>query len=54
MAEIVRRLEGHADNSAAFLFKSLSASGLTTPAPQLLLEPWQRAGFAPLRIDESD
>jgi hypothetical protein len=54
MADIIGRLGSQAGDNAAFLFKSVSASDLTTPAPQLLFEPWQRAGFPPLRIDESD
>ena len=37
--------------SAAFLFKAADDSALTTPAPHLLFEPWQRANFPPLRID---
>ena len=54
LAEIIRRLSSQSDNSAAFLFKSLNASNLMAPAPQLLTEAWQRAGHLPLRIDESD
>jgi hypothetical protein len=54
MADIMGRLGGQTGDSPAFLFKSVDAFSLKTPSPQLLLEPWQRAGFAPLRIDESD
>ncbi len=38
----------------AFLFKAVSErGGLTRPLPQLLTEPWARAGAAPLSIAES-
>jgi hypothetical protein len=53
MADIIRRLGGKTGDSAAFLFKSVDTSGLTTPAPQLLFEPWQRAGFPPLCIADA-
>ncbi len=53
MADIMGRLVSHAGDCAAFLFKSVDASNLTTPAPQLLLEPWQRPGLAPLHIAEA-
>jgi hypothetical protein len=53
MADIIRRLGGQTGDSAAFLFKSVNTSSLTTPAPQLLFEPWQRAGFPPLRIADA-
>jgi len=52
LQEIVSRLEEKTGGSAAFLFKAVDASGLPTPMLQLLFEPWQRAGFSPLRIDE--
>ena len=52
--EIMGRLQDRPGESAAFLFKALPAPGVTTPIPQLLCEPWQRAGYPPLRISESD
>jgi hypothetical protein len=52
MADIIGRLEGETGGNAAFLFKALDASDLTTPAAHLLFKPWQRAGLPPLRIDE--
>jgi hypothetical protein len=52
MADIMGRLGGQTGERAAFLFKSVGASSLTTPAPRLLSEPWQRAGLPALRIDE--
>ena len=52
--EIMDRLQDRPTESAAFLFKALAAPGLTTPIPQLLSDPWQRAGYPPLRINESD
>jgi hypothetical protein len=54
LAEIMRRLQDQACNSPAFLFKATGEFGLTAPAPQLLLEPWQRAGLPPLCIAESN
>ena len=54
MADIIGRLRGQTGDNAAFLFKSVDASGLTRPAPQLLFEPWQRAGFSFLHIAERD
>jgi len=53
MADIIRRLGSKAGDDAAFLFKSVNASDFTTPAPQLLFEPWQRAGFTPLCIADA-
>jgi len=49
---IVDRLQDRPSENAAFLVKAVAATDLTTPMPKLLLEPWQRAGFPPLRIDE--
>ena len=53
MADIIRRLCSQTSDNAAFLFKAVNASGHTTPAPHLLLEPWPRAGFAPLCIADA-
>jgi hypothetical protein len=52
--EIMARLQDGPGERAVFLFKALPTPDLIAPAPQLLSEPWQRAGFPPLRIDESD
>ena len=56
LAEILRRFEGQVGGHTAFLFKTVESGtgALTGPAPQLLSEPWQRAGLPPFRIDESD
>lgn len=54
MTEIMRRMEGDGGRSAAFLFKTAAPPDLRLPMPQLLSEPWARAGHPPLRIDESD
>jgi hypothetical protein len=54
MAGIIGQLGRQTGDSAAFLFRSVDASSLTTPAPQLLFEPWQRAGFPPLHIAERE
>jgi hypothetical protein len=54
MAEIMRRMEGDGGGSAAFLFKTAAPAHLRLPMPQLLSEPWARAGHPALRIDESD
>lgn len=51
MLEIITKLG--ADASPAFLFKALEAKALTSPVPQLLSEPWLRAGHAALSIAES-
>ncbi|HWY60518.1 MAG TPA: replication-relaxation family protein [Rhizomicrobium sp.] len=52
--EILDRLQDRSIESASFLFKALSVPDLlTAPIPQLLFEPWQRAGSPPLRIGES-
>ena len=48
--EIMDRLQARPGESAAFLFKAVGAADLTTPAPQLLFEPWQRMGFPALCI----
>jgi len=53
MADIIGRLGDQAGDHPVFLFKAVDASSLTTPAPQLLLEPWQRAGCPPLRIADA-
>ena len=52
MTDIMGKFEGQTAGDASFLFKSMGGSGLTTPAPHLLSEPWQRAVLPPLRIDE--
>ena len=36
--------------SPAFLFKAAEGTAMTKPTPELLLEPWQRAGLPPLSI----
>ena len=55
MAEIMKLLCELTGSSAAFLFKTIGALGsfdqAPTPAPQILLEPWLRVGFPPMRID---
>lgn len=53
MADIIGRLGGQAGDGAAFLFKSTDASGLMMPAPQLLLEPWQRVDSPSLCIADA-
>jgi hypothetical protein len=50
--EILNRLQDGPSENAAFLINAVAASDLTAPMPQLLIEPWQRAGFPPLRIDQ--
>jgi len=50
--EIMARLQDRPGENAALIFKSLGTPDLSTPVSQLLFEPWQRAGFPPLRIDE--
>ena len=50
--EIMARLQEKTGESAAFLFKAVGTIDLTTPAPQLLFEPWRRAGFPPLLMNE--
>jgi hypothetical protein len=52
--EIIGRMGDGTGGSAAFLFKALCRPCPIAPIPQLLFEPWQRAGFPPLRIDGSD
>ena len=54
MTDMLERLEGQAENSATFLFKAIRDDRLQKPMPQLLTEPWQRAGLPSFRIDESD
>jgi hypothetical protein len=39
--------------SPAFLFKAAEGKALANPVPQLLTEPWTRAGSLPLSIAES-
>ncbi|MGD0867336.1 MAG: replication-relaxation family protein [Rhizomicrobium sp.] len=51
MREVMRQMEGQADSSAPFLFKTAGPSDLRLPAPGLLSEPWERAGLPALRID---
>ena len=53
VVDIVRSIEGGAGDSAPFLFKTAIAAILRQPAPQLLSEPWLRAGLPALRIDEA-
>jgi len=53
VSEIVSGLRERAGGSMAFLFKAVGTPDLTAPAPQLLFEPWQRAGFPPLRIADA-
>jgi Replication-relaxation len=50
-SEIVAKLG--AGGSPAFLFKVADGKTLATPAPDLLSEPWTRAGAPPLSIAES-
>jgi hypothetical protein len=50
--DIIGRLQELAGGSAAFLFKAVAARDLATPLIRLLFDPWERAGFRPLRIDE--
>ncbi len=54
MAEMLERLDRQAGGSAAFLFRAIPGDTQRQPVPQLLTEPWQRAGLRPFRIDESD
>ncbi len=54
MADIMEQIGHTTGGGAAFLFKSVNASGISTPAPQLLTEPpWLRVGFPPLRIADT-
>jgi len=53
MVDIIGRLGSQTGDNAAFLFRSVSASDLTMPAPQLLSEPWKRAGIPPLCIADA-
>ena len=52
-AEMLKRLEGQAETSAAFLFKSVRSDTPRQPMAQLLIEPWLRAGLPPVCIGES-
>jgi hypothetical protein len=45
----ITRLSAETGASPFFLFKA--SESLTTPAPELLIEPWERAGLLPLSID---
>jgi hypothetical protein len=49
--QILERLQDFPTENAVFLFKAVAGTNLTVPMPQLLFEPWQRAGFPPMRID---
>jgi hypothetical protein len=49
--EIMRRLKEQDDRVDAFLFKALGDGERTSLSSQLLIEPWIRVGFLPLRID---
>jgi hypothetical protein len=51
MRTILRRLEERPEGSAAFLFKAVGPTRLTTLVNQLLSDSWLRAGLSPLRID---
>lgn len=52
MKEILTRLSAQAGNNAAFLFKAIRGDTPRQPTPQLLTEPWERAGLPPLCISE--
>ena len=54
MIEMLGRLGGQAGNNAAFLFKAVRDDAPRMPMPELLTEPWQRAGHPPFCIGESD
>jgi hypothetical protein len=49
-ATILEKIETQPGDHATLLFKAIDPSTLATPVPQLLFEPWQRAGFAPLQL----
>ena len=49
LSELIRRLEGERD-IATFLFKSVSTDALRNPTPELLGDPWERAGLPPLVV----
>jgi hypothetical protein len=44
-------MRGVAGQDAAFLFKFVGASDLTSPKRELLTAPWERVGHQPLAID---
>lgn len=50
--QIMARFQEQAGGATAFLFKAIDASELAVPAPRFLLQPWERAGLPPLRIDQ--
>ena len=50
LTDLMDRLGRRVGEIANFLFKSVDASSLTTPAVQLLIDPLQRAGLSPLGI----
>ena len=56
MVEIMKLLESLTGRSAAFLFKAVPAHGsferVPKPTPDLLLEPWSRVGFPPMRVTD--
>jgi hypothetical protein len=57
MRQIAKAAGELSGGSPMFLFKTCPALdpavGSPVPAPEILSEPWQRAGFSPLRIDLS-
>jgi hypothetical protein len=48
---IMQRIGAEVGSNAFFLFKSATSANLRSPAPELLSEPWGRAGLPELRID---
>ena len=52
LEEIMSRLREQSDCAATFLFKALADRERSLPVPRLLVEPWQRVGLPPLRIDQ--
>lgn len=51
VAEIVGKLG--TEGCPVFLFKAVDETALVRPVPQLLREPWTRAGLPPLSIAEA-
>ncbi len=49
--EMLRRLSGRPENWPTFLFKTVSGDVTHRPQPELLAEPWERAGLPPLHIE---
>jgi hypothetical protein len=52
LLEMLKRLDVERRSSATFLFKAIRDDASQQPGPQLLTEPWQRAGFPPMYIDK--